>query len=112
MHDKDSPPVVDRERVVLAAIAAIDAAKDNTELEHDVAGTAHLLPQTEFERVARSFVLPQGVAPVPETPLAAFDAPQRARAVPWRPSCWRWAALPRRALAWETTANASSRNWG
>ncbi|CAM5797753.1 nitrite/sulfite reductase [Rhizobacter fulvus] len=45
-------------------------------LENDVAGTAHLLPQAEFERVARSFVLPAGVAAVPETPLAAFDAPQ------------------------------------
>jgi sulfite reductase (NADPH) hemoprotein beta-component len=45
-------------------------------LENDVAGTAHLLPQAEFERVARSYVLPAGVAAVPETPLAAFDAPQ------------------------------------
>ncbi len=45
-------------------------------LENDVAGTAHLLPQAEFDRVAKSFVLPTGVAAVPETPLAAFDAPQ------------------------------------
>jgi sulfite reductase (NADPH) hemoprotein beta-component len=45
-------------------------------LENDVAGTAHLLPQAEFDRVAQSFVLPAGVAAVPEAPLAAFDAPQ------------------------------------
>ncbi|HEY8707554.1 MAG TPA: nitrite/sulfite reductase, partial [Burkholderiaceae bacterium] len=30
-------------------------------LEHDVAGTAHLLPQAEFDRVASSFALPEGV---------------------------------------------------
>jgi sulfite reductase (NADPH) hemoprotein beta-component len=45
-------------------------------LENDVAGTAHILPQAEFDRVAKSFVLPAGVAAVPETPLAAFDAPK------------------------------------
>jgi sulfite reductase (NADPH) hemoprotein beta-component len=45
-------------------------------LEHDVAGTAHLLPQTEFDRVAQSFVVPEGVAARPEAPSAAFDAPQ------------------------------------
>ncbi|HEY9240021.1 MAG TPA: nitrite/sulfite reductase, partial [Burkholderiaceae bacterium] len=38
-------------------------------LAHDVAGTAHLLPQAEFDRVARSFVLPAGVAALPEVPL-------------------------------------------
>lgn len=45
-------------------------------LENDVAGTAHLLPQAEFDRVAKGFVLPEGVVPVPETPPAAFDAPK------------------------------------
>jgi sulfite reductase (NADPH) hemoprotein beta-component len=32
-------------------------------LENDAAGSAHLLPQAEFERVAASFVLPPGVNP-------------------------------------------------
>ncbi|MDE2095118.1 MAG: nitrite/sulfite reductase [Burkholderiales bacterium] len=48
-------------------------------LEHDAAGTAHLLPQAEFDRVAGSFALPEGVqaaarfaAPPPSAP---FDAP-------------------------------------
>ncbi|MDE2628784.1 MAG: nitrite/sulfite reductase [Burkholderiales bacterium] len=48
-------------------------------LEHDAAGTAHLLPQAEFDRVASSFALPEGVqaaarfaAPPPSAP---FDAP-------------------------------------
>jgi sulfite reductase (NADPH) hemoprotein beta-component len=45
-------------------------------LENDVAGGAHLLPQAEFDRVAKSFALPAGVAAVPETTLAAFDAPK------------------------------------
>ena len=45
-------------------------------LENDVAGAAHLLPQAEFDRVAKSFALPAGVAAVPETTLAAFDAPK------------------------------------
>ena len=45
-------------------------------LENDVAGTAHLLPQAEFDRVAKSFALPAGVAAVPETTLAVFDAPK------------------------------------
>ena len=44
-------------------------------LENDVAGSAHILPQAEFDRVAKSFVLPAGVAAVAEAPLAAFDAP-------------------------------------
>jgi sulfite reductase (NADPH) hemoprotein beta-component len=35
-------------------------------LENSVAGTAHLLPQAEFERVAAGFKLPAGVRPVPE----------------------------------------------
>ncbi len=55
----------------------IDAV--NTEfaniLEHDIDGTAHLLPQAEFERVAKSFALPAGVAErVPGT-TQHFDAP-------------------------------------
>jgi len=45
-------------------------------LENDVAGTAHILPQAEFDRVAKSFVLPAGVAAVAEAPGAAFDAPK------------------------------------
>jgi sulfite reductase (NADPH) hemoprotein beta-component len=45
-------------------------------LEHDVAGTAHLLPQTEFDRVAQGFVVPEGVVARPEAPSAPFDAPQ------------------------------------
>ena len=48
-------------------------------LENDVAGAAHILPQAEFERVARSFVLPVGVVAVAETPPTtsiAFDAPK------------------------------------
>jgi sulfite reductase (NADPH) hemoprotein beta-component len=45
-------------------------------LENDVAGTAHLLPQAEFDRVAKSFVLPEGVAAVPQAPLGGFDAPK------------------------------------
>ncbi len=45
-------------------------------LENDVAGTAHLLPQAEFDRVAKSFVLPAGVAAVPETPIVSLDAPK------------------------------------
>ena len=48
-------------------------------LENDVAGTAHVLPQAEFDRVASSFVLPVGVAAVAETPLTAstaLDAPK------------------------------------
>jgi sulfite reductase (NADPH) hemoprotein beta-component len=45
-------------------------------LENDVAGTAHLLPQAEFDRVAKCFVLPAGVTAVPETPIAQLDAPK------------------------------------
>ena len=45
-------------------------------LENDVAGTAHLLPQAEFDRVARCFELPAGVQALPEAASAAFDAPQ------------------------------------
>jgi sulfite reductase (NADPH) hemoprotein beta-component len=55
----------------------IDAV--NTEfvdiLEHDVAGMAHLLPQAEFDRVAKSFVLPAGVHPLPAAPGIPTGAP-------------------------------------
>jgi sulfite reductase (NADPH) hemoprotein beta-component len=47
-------------------------------LENDVAGTAHLLPQAEFDRVAACFVLPEGVRAVAEVPTApgvTADAP-------------------------------------
>jgi len=44
-------------------------------LENDVGGSAHLLPQTEFDRVAACFVVPAGVQAVPEVASAAFDAP-------------------------------------
>ncbi len=43
-------------------------------LEQDVGGTEHLLPEAEFERVAASFVVPEGVVVEAETPLAG-DAP-------------------------------------
>jgi sulfite reductase (NADPH) hemoprotein beta-component len=56
----------------------IDAV--NTEfvdiLENDVAGSAHLLPQAEFDRVARSFVAPDGVQAMADKPSAPLDAPQ------------------------------------
>jgi len=45
-------------------------------LENDVAGTAHILPQAEFDRVAKCFVLPAGVAAEPETSAAAVDSPK------------------------------------
>jgi sulfite reductase (NADPH) hemoprotein beta-component len=48
-------------------------------LEHDAAGSAHLLPQAEFDRVAKSFQLPAGVHALPEAPDAPFDAPQAYR---------------------------------
>ena len=47
-------------------------------LEHDAAGTAHLLPQAEFDRVASSFALPdgvQGAARFTTPPSPPFDAP-------------------------------------
>ncbi len=46
-------------------------------LENDLAGTAHLLPQAEFDRVAAGFALPAGVTALdtpPDTPAA--DAPK------------------------------------
>jgi sulfite reductase (NADPH) hemoprotein beta-component len=45
-------------------------------LEHDVGGTAHLLPAEELARVAQGFALPEGVAPVPTTTNPNVDAPQ------------------------------------
>ena len=57
----------------------IDAVEEEFDqlLHHDVAGTAHLLPQAEFDRVAQGFSLPQGVVAVPETgAVAPFDAPK------------------------------------
>jgi len=48
-------------------------------LANDVAGTAHLLPQAEFDRVAKGFALPAGVAAVPQTrptSATAFEAPK------------------------------------
>lgn len=45
-------------------------------LEHDVDGTAHLIPQAEFDRVAASFRLPEGVtAQVGQGDGAPADAP-------------------------------------
>ena len=47
-------------------------------LENDLAGTAHILPQAEFDRVAQGFVLPAGVVAVAEATIAPpdpFDAP-------------------------------------
>jgi sulfite reductase (NADPH) hemoprotein beta-component len=55
----------------------IDAV--NTEfidiLANDVAGTAHLLPQAEFDRVAKCFELPLGVRALASTPSVSIDAP-------------------------------------
>jgi sulfite reductase (NADPH) hemoprotein beta-component len=47
-------------------------------LERDEEGSAHLVPQAEFDRVARSFVLPDGVkvdATLPDQAPVAADAP-------------------------------------
>ena len=49
-------------------------------LENDTAGTTQLLPQAEFDRIARSFELPDGVSEASPASIAAsvptFDAPQ------------------------------------
>jgi sulfite reductase (NADPH) hemoprotein beta-component len=42
-------------------------------LERDVDGSAHLIPQAEFDRVASHFVLPEGVRP--EAPVVQPDGP-------------------------------------
>jgi sulfite reductase (NADPH) hemoprotein beta-component len=44
-------------------------------LEHDAEGSAHLLPQAEFDRVAKSFQQPAGVQELAEVP----SAPSRSR---------------------------------
>jgi len=44
-------------------------------LEHDVDGTAHLIPQVELDRVAQSFTVPEGVAPRASGLPVAADAP-------------------------------------
>ena len=48
----------------------IDAVEDDFQsiLERDVDGSAHLLNDAEFERVAAFFTLPAGVAPIEEVP--------------------------------------------
>ena len=43
-------------------------------LEHDAGGSAHLIPQAEFDRVAASFRLPSGVAEAAEAPPPAAGA--------------------------------------
>jgi len=55
-------------------IDAVNAEFANI-LEHDVAGSAHMLPQAEFDRVAKSFELPAGVTDRPATATQHFDAP-------------------------------------
>lgn len=55
-------------------IDAVNAEFKNI-LERDVDGTAHLLPQAEFDRVAKSFTLPAGVAERVATTTQHFDAP-------------------------------------
>jgi sulfite reductase (NADPH) hemoprotein beta-component len=51
----------------------------NAEFEHilanDEAGRAHLIPESELARVARSFELPAGVSRQASAPAPAFDAP-------------------------------------
>ena len=56
----------------------IDAVNDEFTdiLENDVAGTAHLLPRAEFERVAKCFAWPEGVVALPETPGDHVDEPK------------------------------------
>ncbi|MGE5865052.1 MAG: nitrite/sulfite reductase [Rhizobacter sp.] len=44
-------------------------------MEHDVDGPAHLIPQAELDRVARSFVVPAGVAARPSNFHVPADAP-------------------------------------
>jgi sulfite reductase (NADPH) hemoprotein beta-component len=44
-------------------------------LENDEGGSAHLLPQAEFDRVAACFVVPASVQAMPEVASATFDAP-------------------------------------
>ena len=44
-------------------------------LEHDVEGPAHIIPQAELDRVARSFVVPEGVVARPSSLHVPADAP-------------------------------------
>jgi len=55
-------------------IDAVNAEFKNI-LEHDVDGTAHLLPQAEFDRVAKGFALPAGVTEHVAATTQHFDAP-------------------------------------
>src|SRR5258706_5156818 len=55
-------------------IDAVNAEFANI-VEHDVAGTAHLLPQVEFERVAKTFARPAGVTERGAAATQHFDAP-------------------------------------
>jgi sulfite reductase (NADPH) hemoprotein beta-component len=55
-------------------IDAVNAEFANI-LEHDVDGTAHLLPKAEFDRVAKSFTLPAGVTEHVAATTQHFDAP-------------------------------------
>ena len=43
-------------------------------LERDAGGSAHVIPQAEFDRVADCFHLPEGVVEAAEAPLPATDA--------------------------------------
>ncbi|MBI5256803.1 MAG: nitrite/sulfite reductase [Burkholderiales bacterium] len=52
------------------------AAEFDHILTHDAEGSAHLIPQAEFDRVAACFVRPAGVQPLADTgPAAPADAP-------------------------------------
>lgn len=44
-------------------------------LEHDTDGAAHIIPQAELDRVAQSFVVPEGVTPYASNFQVAADAP-------------------------------------
>jgi sulfite reductase (NADPH) hemoprotein beta-component len=44
-------------------------------MERDLDGAAHLIPQAEFDRVAKDFVLPEGVAPIASSLQVPADAP-------------------------------------
>ncbi len=56
----------------------VDAVNDEFTqiIENDVAGTAHILPQAELDRVASSFGLPVGVVARIGAPAAPFDGPK------------------------------------
>jgi sulfite reductase (NADPH) hemoprotein beta-component len=48
-------------------------------LERDLDGAAHIVPQAEFDRVAASFTVPEGVQPEGEPSLDVDDSPAFAR---------------------------------